>query len=172
MDAAKLRSIIILLRERSVDLHALEEQVRVDPEDVAPTSTPGMSKAGAGGRTNRTLDYRLDGQGPPTPIRPPPEPRGLITQLGGDPLQGESPVPQSLDRQNDQEYQKMQDQLREAQLELAAQRAAAAIPASPQLESIMEKQSQILEDALQVKNRDGTAHRSSGGVIRIHPTAT
>ena len=36
----------------------------------------------------------------------------------------------------------------------------------------MEKQNQILEAALQVKNRDGTAHRSSGGVIQIHPTAT
>ena len=121
LDAAKLRSIIILLQERRVDLQALEELVRVDPQDVAPTPTTGMSRAGNGGRTNRTLDYRLDGQGPPTPIRPPPEPRGIITQLGGDPLQGESPVPQSLDRQNDQDYQKMQDQLREAQLELAAQ---------------------------------------------------
>ena len=118
------------------------------------------------------MDYRLDGQGLPAPIRPPPEPRGIITQIGGGPLLGESPVPQSLDRQNDQDYQKMQDQLREAQLELAAQRAAAAIPASPQLESIMEKQSQILEAALQVKNRDGTAHRSSGGVIQIHPRAS
>ena len=66
----------------------------------------------------------------------------------------------------------MQDQLREAQLELAAQRAAAAIPASPQLESIMEKQNQILEAALQVKNRDGTAHRNSASVIQIRPEIT
>ena len=107
IDVAKLKSIVILLRERDVDLHALEEQVRVDPEDVAPTPTPGISKSGIGGRTNRTLDYRLDGQGLPTPIRPPPEPRGPISQLGWDPLQGETPVPPSIDRQNDIEYQKM-----------------------------------------------------------------
>ena len=79
-----------------------------------------MSKAGLGGKTNRTLDYRLDGQGPPTPVRPPPEPRGIVTRIGGDPMQGETPVPRSLDRQNDLDDQKMQDQLREAQLELAA----------------------------------------------------
>ena len=62
MDAAKLRALINLLQERLVDLHALEEQVRVDPEDIAPTPTTGMSRAGNGGRTNRTLDYKLHGQ--------------------------------------------------------------------------------------------------------------
>ena len=40
IDAAKLKSIVILLRERDVDLYALEAQVRVDPEDVAPTPIP------------------------------------------------------------------------------------------------------------------------------------
>ena len=80
IDAAKLKSLVVLLRERDVDLHALEEQVRADPEDVAPTPLTGVSRAGYGGRTNRTLDYRLDGQGVPTPVRPPPEPRGLVSQ--------------------------------------------------------------------------------------------
>ena len=99
IDAAKLKSLVILLRERNVDLMALEEQVRIDPQDVAPTPLTGVSRSGFGGRTNRTLDYRLDGQGAPTPIRPPPEPRGLVSQMAWDPLQGESPAAQSLDRQ-------------------------------------------------------------------------
>ena len=115
------------------------------------------------------MNYRLDGQGLPTPTRPPPEPRGPISQLGWDPLQGETQVPPSIDRQNDLEYQKMRDQLREAQLEIAAQRAAAAIPPSPQLESIMEKQNQILEAALTVKHREGAAGRGSSGVIQVRP---
>merc|ERR1712020_167739 len=148
LDVAKLKSLVLLLRERDVDMVALEEQVRSDPRDVAPTPLTRVSRSGFEGRTNRTLDYRLDGQGVPTPVRPLPEPRGLVSQLAWDPLQGVTPVPQSQDRLNDQEYQRMQDQLREAQLEIAAQRAAAAIPASPQLESIMEKQTQILEAAL------------------------
>ena len=52
LDAAKLRSIIILLQERSVDLQALEELVRVDPQDVAPTPTTSMSRAEYGGKKN------------------------------------------------------------------------------------------------------------------------
>ena len=83
-------------------------------------------------------------------------------------MQGESPAPQSQDRANDLEYQKMQDQLREAQLEIAAQRAAAAIPASPQLESIMEKQNQILEAALAAP-RGSAAPRGGTGVIQVRP---
>ena len=62
----------------------------------------------------------------------------------------------------------MQDQLREAQLELAAQRAQAALPPSPQLEHIMDKQTQILEAAL----KDRGSKRNTAGVIQINPKVT
>ena len=109
------------------------------------------------------------GQGPPTPeVRPPGMQRGIGTPGSGDPLLGESLVPRSLDRQNDPDYQRMQDQLREAQLELVAQRAQAAIPPSPQLEQIMDKQTQILEAALKERG----SKRSTAGVIQVSPKVT
>ena len=96
-ETAKLQALSILLTERQVDLQALERAVIIDV-DVAPTPTTGMFMARPG-RTARTLDYNMHGQGPPTPeVRPPEMQRGIGTPVSGDPLHGESPAPRSSDQ--------------------------------------------------------------------------
>ena len=166
-ETAKLQALSILLKERRVDLQALERAVMIDAE-VAPTPTTDVFTARPG-RTARTLDYKMDGQGPLTPeARPPDTQRGIGTPVSGDPLLGESPGPRSSDQQNDPEFRRMERQLREAQLELAAQRAQAALPPSPQLEHIMDKQTQILEAAL----KDRGSKRNTAGVIQVNPKVT